>query len=408
MTEPGSIEDVLPSIDGVSVRRLERPETPGVMSELLAEASDRDLVVVPLGGGTLLSLGNMPDSPDLAISTVRLNRVLAYEPDDLTLSVEAGATLAEINQALGARGQWLPIEAPFPERSTIGGLIATAFSGPRRLGSETIRDLIVGISVVHANGTQSKAGGTVVKNVTGFDMMRLYHGSLGTLGVVVSANFKVLPRPRTERTLLATFPGLDVALGSARALLQSRARPVALDVISRDGGASWTLAARFEGRAGTVAIMDAEARSNLTAARIEAIDDADSATWWQCELDRWHEPSRAIRTRLTCRPRLTDALGKRVLSHFEVFPPRAVAMSPGLGRIDIEFDLDITATEREEFFGALYQGADNVSVLSAPPEFKQGIDVWGKTPETIDVMRALKSEFDPARILNRGRFAGHI
>lgn len=408
MTEPGSIEDVLPSIDGFAVSRIERPETIDGLSDLLAETSDRGLIAAPVGGGTLLTLGNLPEPPSLAVSTTAIDRVLAYEPADLTLSVEAGATLAEINRTLGERGQWLPIEAPFPERSTIGGLIATAFSGPRRLGSETIRDLIVGVSVVHANGTQTKAGGTVVKNVTGFDMMRLYHGSLGTLGIITSANFKVLPRPRVERTLFATFSNLEPALAAAWAILQSRARPVALEVISRNGAADWVLAARFEGRAGTVSVMESEARSCLGGAPADAIDDVESASWWQRELNRWHTPSSSIRVRLTSRPRSVEALAKNVLSHFEVFPPRAVAIGPGLGRVDLELDLEITGDARDELFRVLYQGADNVTVLSAPPEFKRGIDVWGKAPETIDVMHALKEQFDPERVLNRGRFAGFI
>jgi glycolate oxidase FAD binding subunit len=408
MTERSSMEDVLPNVDGVAVPRREHPHSVDAVSEILAESGERGDVVTPLGGGTLLSLGNVPEPPSLAISTTAINRVLAYEPADLTLSVEAGTTLAEINQTLGERGQWLPIEAPFPERSTIGGLIATAFTGPRRLGSETIRDLIVGISIVHANGTVSKAGGTVVKNVTGFDMMRLYHGSLGTLGVVTSANFKVLPRPRTERTLLAVFTELEVAISAARAVLQSRARPVALEVISRSGGEDWTLAARFEGRAGTVSVMETEARGLLAGARAESIDDADSVAWWQWELNRWNEPSTAVRARLTSRPRQIDAIAKNVLSHFEIFPPRAVAIGPGLGRADFEFDLDFTDGTRDELLRALYQGADNVAFLSGPPAFKRGIDVWGKAPETIDVMRALKEQFDPERILNRGRFAGFI
>lgn len=409
MTERSSIEEQLPEIDGIAVERCERPITIEALRDTLAEANERETVVVPVGGGTLLGQGNLLESASIAVSTRSINRVLAYEPADLTLSVEAGATLAEINRKLGEQGQWLPIEAPFPERSTIGGLIATAFAGPRRLGSETIRDLIVGISVVHANGTVTKAGGTVVKNVTGFDMMRLYHGSLGTLGVIVSANFKVLPRPRTERTLLATYTDLDKALSASRAILQSRARPVALDVVSRSGGETWMLAARFEGRAGTVSVMETEAVSLLGGAPTEVAIDAESAAWWQNELNRWNEPSdTAIRVRLTSRPRLVDALAKNVLAHFEIFPPRAISIAPGLGRVDFEFDLDINGENRDEFLRIIYQGADNVSVSLSPPEFKRGIDVWGRLPETIDVMRSLKEEFDPAHILNRGRFAGFI
>lgn len=408
MSEAGSNPGDLTALDGVPFERCERPESVAALAELAVTANEVSSPLTPIGGGTLLDLGNIAEAPAIAVSTRGINRVLAYEPADLTLSVEAGATLAEINHTLGERGQCLPIDSPFPERSTIGGLIATAFSGPRRLGSETIRDLIVGISVVHANGTVTKAGGTVVKNVTGFDMMRLYHGSLGTLGIIVSANFKVLPCPRAERTLLASFSSIDAALAASRAILASRCKPVALEVISRTATETWTLACRFEGRPGTISVMESEALPLLSGASIQTLDDAESSQWWQRELDRWHTPSRAVRIRLTSRPRLVDGLIKNALAHFEVFPPRAVAIAPGLGRVDLEFDLDFTSETRDELLRALYHGADNLVVLAAPPDFKRGNDVWGRSPETLDVMQALKREFDPNAVLNRGRFAGFI
>src|SRR5262249_49098411 len=149
-------------------------------------------------------LGTAPialDRPVVAMRTNRLNKVLDYTPDDMTISVGAGITLAEIDAALRPNGQMLPMDVALPNRSTIGGALACAADGPRRLGYGTFRDLFLGTRVVEAGGRISKAGGMTVKNVSGFDMMKLYIGSMGSLAILVSANFKLLPIPRATATV---------------------------------------------------------------------------------------------------------------------------------------------------------------------------------------------------------------
>jgi glycolate oxidase FAD binding subunit len=184
--------DALPEywIDGHPLKSVHRPTSPQDVGDILRDADNLKKPLVPVGGGSSLALGNLPDALDAALDMSAINRVLHFEPADLTLSVEAGARFADVQATLAERGQTLPIEIPDADRATIGGLIATALAGPRRLGSGTLRDLLIGISVAYPSGIVAKAGGLVVKNVTGFDMMRLHHGALGTLGVIVTANFK--------------------------------------------------------------------------------------------------------------------------------------------------------------------------------------------------------------------------
>ena len=194
------------TIDGLSAAET-RSGTAEEAAELLAGAAKRGQAVAPVGSGTALSLGNPPERLDLILSTERLRGIIDYEPTDLVLSVGAGAKLGDVQAVLGEHGQRLPIDPPGGGEATIGGLVATGRWGPLRHNAGTLRDLLIGISVAHPSGTVTRAGGMVVKNVSGYDLPRLYHGSLGTLGVIVSANFKVLPRPRAEATLVGLLRG---------------------------------------------------------------------------------------------------------------------------------------------------------------------------------------------------------
>lgn len=392
------------TVDGLTVPERVEPATPAELADVLAEAAKQGRALIPVGGGTRLGLGNPPERADLAVSTRRLSGIIAHEPADLTLSVEGGTPLAELQAALGERGQWLPIEGPLPAETTIGGLIATAFTSSRKFGSDGLRDLLVGISVAHPTGAVTKAGGTVVKNVTGFDMMRLYHGSLGTLGVIVSANFKVLPRPRAEATWQGSFATLDAALTAATKLLAIRGRPVALDVLSEPGG-SWSLLARYEGREVTVKLMLDEATAAI-GSPVSRKEGPESAAVWQALVDRYTAGREADRLmiRAACRPRETPAVAKAAAA----IPGASIQVSPGMGRVDITLPVAGRSVEERDAILAPLEADAAVSIYDAPPAWKAGRDVWGPAPETLDVMRALKNEFDPTRTLNPGRFAGSI
>jgi glycolate oxidase FAD binding subunit len=313
---------------------------------------------------------------------------------------------------LAEHGQMLPIDPPLGDAATIGGLIATALAGPRRLSAGTLRDLLIGISAAHPSGTVTKAGGMVVKNVSGFDLPRLYHGALGTLGVIVSANFKVLPVPRAETTVVRTMPSLVEGLAATRRIRESRLMPDALEAAFFDG--SWIAAVRLTGREGSLPPVVDEARA-LLGGEVETIDGRDSATWWRQYVDDQaiSVNARQVLLRLTVRPRQTGSLAETLVRTFEIkgLTLLGLAASIGMGAVvaRVEFpEHGNTAGDVMDLQQQLFALADHVTILAAPPAWKQGIDVWGRPPDALDVMRALKEQFDPARVLNPGRFAGFI
>jgi glycolate oxidase FAD binding subunit len=399
-------------IDGQTPLAVMAPETPQQAAELLAEAAAKGQAVAPVGGGTALGLGNLPERLDLALSTRQLTGIIDYEPTDMTLSVWAGSRFGDVQAVLAEHGQTLPIDAPRPAAATMGGLLATATAGPRRSGTVTFRDLIIGISSAHPSGTVTKAGGMVVKNVTGFDLMRLNLGSLGTLGLIVSANFKVLPLARAESTPIASYANLADAMAAAERIRASRVRPAALEVFSQDH--VWQVTARIEGREGTVKLLTGEA-IDLLQADTTRLDGAESAAWWQAYTDQ-QEPVTGpdeVLIRGNVRPKGTGAFLTTLLDLVERHNGqlRMVAASPAIGQVigRVAFVNDSEPEARFlEFHRALLDAADHVAVLAAPPPWKRQIDVWGAEPATIDVMRSLKEQFDPASVLNPGRFAGRI
>ncbi len=412
VAENGRDERAAIVIDGMHPREVIQPETPQDVANALAEAEARGLGVAPVGGGTALALGNVPERLDVALSLEGLTGILAYEPADLTLSVAAGTRFAEVQAVLAEHGQTLPIDVPEPERATIGGLVATGLSGPRRYGLGTLRDLLIGIAVAHPNGTVSKAGGLVVKNVSGFDLMRLYHGSLGTLAVIVSANFKVVPLARYETTVLAPFSSLDEALAATIRVRNSRVRPAALEITR--SSEQWWVAARIEGRESTVKLLTSECR-DLMLADTQTRDAGESAAWWQAYIAEESLASQNGMTmiRLGVLPRqlgplIHEALERASAANLRV---KRIHISPGLGAAIVTLALPEDEATIEQFHrwrNALVHSADSVTVLAAPPALKRGIDVWGEPQQTLGVMRALKAEFDPKRVLNPGRFAGGI
>jgi glycolate oxidase FAD binding subunit len=386
----------LPTVAGLT--ETVEPSTPDAVAEVLATCARENRVVVPVGGGCALPLGNLTEPDALALKTGSLNRIRSYESTDMTLSVEAGVSLSEIQRVLGERGQMIPIEAPEPETATIGGLLATALTGPRRYGGGTLRDVLIGIEVAYPDGTVGKAGGMVVKNVSGFDLMRLHHGALGTLGVITSANFKVLARPRAELTYVTPVPDLEAARALSDKLRPLADRPVALVIRSIDS--SITISARYEGRESGLNAVRTRVGDVLAGGMVLA--GADSADYWQDLInERQLDQERTWRLQIGCRPSESFDVSRAVIDL--AGPGVRAEIEPGIGSVLIATDgiLDLAGIQA-------VVGDAIVRVLDAPLAVRTGIDVWGAQPGTIDLMRRLKHEFDPSLILNRGRFAGHI
>jgi glycolate oxidase FAD binding subunit len=186
---------------GLLPRFIVEPETEQQLAAVLALANEAGLALIPRGGGTKLDWGNPPSSADIILSSARLNRVLEHAWADLTVAVEAGCTIAVLQETLAKHGQRLAVDVLWPERATVGGILSTADSGALRLRFGALRDLIIGITLALPDGTLASSGGKVVKNVAGYDLPKLATGALGTLGVITRAVFRLHPLPWMASTM---------------------------------------------------------------------------------------------------------------------------------------------------------------------------------------------------------------
>lgn len=408
-------------LDGLTPRLALAPDTVEQVRDVLVAANEAGVAIVPWGGGTQMGFGNLPEAFDLTLDMRGLHEIIEYEPDDLTVAVQAGCTLAELNWRLGAHGEMLPVDAADPERATIGGLVASGFSGPRRLGYGSLRDLIIGVTAVLPSGLVAKAGGMVVKNVTGFDMMRLYHGSLGSLAVIVQVNFKVLPRPRAERTIVAHFPSLEPAIDAAMTVRRSQLLPTAIVLLDAGaaeavgvGDSGCTLVLRCE--APPVAVVRQASRIadavSSDATGLDILDESGTERVW-ARINRvlGAEPvEREIRVRIGSAPSdipVVLAAIDAVAREQRLDLSRTVDVGSGLiyARLTAN-DEDVESLHLA--WEALAGLGRHASLLSAPAALKVDTDVFGREPAGFEVTRSLKKQFDPNRVLNRGRFVGGL
>ncbi|MDW8059821.1 MAG: FAD-binding protein [Thermomicrobium sp.] len=417
LAELGEVRDPTAyALDGMSPTIALAVGAPQAVAEALALCAAAELVVVPWGGGGQMGLGNLPLRYDVALDLRGVADIVHYEPDDLTIAVQAGRDLQSLAATLAAHGQMLPVDAAAPERITVGGLVATGLGCPRRFGHGSLRDLIIGITVALPDGTLARGGGIVVKNVSGYDMMRLHFGALGSLGVIVQANFKVLPAPEAQRTLALGFPSASAAVEAALALRRSQLAPTALVVLGPETAQSleieehgWVLAARCEGPSAAVERQTERLRATAGSAARSAIvleHEATIAFW------------RALQGRLDASP-LADRLRVRVgelPSHLGELAERVVS---AFGSSLRELVLDVgsglayatlagTGAELRAAWQRLSELGRHATLLAAPPDVKAGCDVFGRHPDGVAVMRRLKETFDPERILNRGRFLAEL
>ena len=229
---PGQYSPEHYAVDRVVPQAVAQPTDRESIARVLQWAAEHQVSVLPRGGGVLSALGNLPTGADVVLDLSRYNRVLDFQPADLTATVEPGVTLDTLQRELAQGGKLVPLEAPLADRATLGGILAANANGPLRYSYGPARDWLIGISVVSADGVETKAGGKVVKNVTGYDLNKLYTGSLGTLGVIVEATFKLAPLPEVWAALVASFPSVGAGIDAARSLIAQVFAPQGLQVIN--------------------------------------------------------------------------------------------------------------------------------------------------------------------------------
>lgn len=409
-------------IDGQKLVGLLVPQDTESLSRVLAQVSEQKLPVVVQGSGSKAGLGNVSGDARLGLSTKELTGVRCFEPDDGVVEVSGGTPLSQIRETVLVKGWELPIDAG-GANATIGGVIATAAYGPRCLSFGPVRRNVLGAEIVHACGTMTKCGGRVVKNVTGYDLGKLYTGSLGTLGVISGAWLRLQPKPRSVVVRVAEFSQTDEAL--ARGLEASRrssSRACVLlspDLARRASlhhslAASWVLLAEFAGE---------ESECNEDAAWIEKelgavcpdVPSGDAALGYiDAVRDILSEgvEQAGVRTRVAALPtKLLDAARPLVKTG------ASMIMDPGLGLVFAQKADLAPGADTHRFLATAREAAEaaggNMLIETLPPEAKQGVDVYGVglgvgLGGALEVMRRLKDEYDPGHLLNRGRFVGGI
>ena len=350
---------------------------------------------------------NAPGGPacvpvDETLSTRALDAIVDYVPPDQIVIVAAGMTIARLQSALREQKQRLALDPPAPERTTVGGAVATACYGPLRTRYGTARDVIVGMTIVRADGTIARGGGKVVKNVAGFDIPKLMVGTHGTLAMIGTVTFRLHPLP--ESSVEVVFRGCDAAtLGSlCSAMTQAQLEPSA--VYALYDGATYTCAIRFEGFPAGVAAQRA------TLLRLAPCDHDERATLgWEHETAR---TSGALQVKITAAPSMLEALHRQgvvqlvsalVRTHTVVYPSIAAAFIGG----DCEDVAGVLAALNAA--RAWAEGAGGTLILEeAPAAIRAAFDAWGTPPSSFALMRALKDRFDPDGRLNPGGFVGGI
>jgi len=393
----------LMSVDGLLPSKVMRPEDAG------DAAAGLRLCDLGPAAVTQMRLGSVPRRYEIAFSTEGMSRMLEYQPADLTCRVEAGMRLTDLQATLAAQGQRLPLDPPRPERATVGGMVAANANGLGRARYGTVRDWVIGIAVAYPSGKVARAGGKVVKNVAGYDLMKLHIGALGTLGVVAEVNFKVQARPEAQATVLGHFDAALPAIGAATSLARQYLAPSAAIVIDRHvlwacgltADWRWALALKLEGYGREVdAARDLAVRAVRDAGgRVEGQDIP--AAFWDAARD-WSAPPDEVVLLRAITP-----VGK-LPAVVAAIPADAQTLSqPASGIVDLRLPAATAATGLKGLRAAAGEEGQ-VVVLSAPASVKPGLDVWGPPPPGFPIMRALKQALDPNGIVNPGRFVGGI
>ena len=392
------------------------------IAQTLANATREGRAVIVEGGNTLRGMGRPAERADIVVSTRTLDRIVEDAPADLTIAVQSGITLRTLNAHLRTHGTFVPFDAPQPAEATAGGTLAAGWLGPRRHLYGRPRDFVIGSIAVLADGTVAHAGGMVVKNVSGYDMSRLYVGSFGTLAVLVQINLKTIAAPEATRIFYARLPEGTRARAVAM-LAELTATPAAAfwidghrNTLDGDEGQEGRLTVVLESTQTALERATRDLRSALGRAGIPEtrVADAGARESFERIVDAYtaNIGERSVTYRISAFPDEAPARADALAELAERFELRRDTIVDAMNG-DVIFrvhDLDAHAfgAKIEMFDDALHDLEPAAIVIAGGHPKRELLAVWGADPENVDRMRALKNRFDPARTLNPGRFIGGL
>jgi glycolate oxidase FAD binding subunit len=432
-----NVDDNTCRIDDFGPLPVAKPRTVAEVGDLVRRAAADKQAIYPIGGQTLLGIGLPPTRPGVAVDIRGLSQVVDYPARDMTITVQAGITVAELQRLLATEKQRLPLDVPHAERATLGGVLATNVSGSHRLGFGTLRDYVIGISTVNDEGCEVKAGGRVVKNVAGYDLCKLHIGALGTLGIISQVTLKLRPLP--ESKALVAFGCETAALDRLLDRLhESRTRPVCVDVLNREtvralvhppsplpsppqGGegwvrgaahlslpeAPWVIAVGFEDNSDAVSWQIRQLLQELSPgdiAELEARAGETSETLWQALVE-----APAGGERLTFKANLLPhAVAAFCRQADTLAEPIRLHAHAGSGIVHGHLDGDLTLSRvsamLKELTDAAVRAEGNLVLPRCPVEWKRALPIWGRERGDLWLMRQVKDKLDPHHLFNPGRF----
>lgn len=393
------------------------PKTSAELGAIMACASRSHWPVLPCGMGSKLHWGGLAQGIQLGISTARLNQVIDHAAGDMTVTVEAGLPFGQLQDHLSQANQHLALDPPYPQTTTIGGLIATACAGSWRHRYGGVRDMLLGVTVVRWDGQEAKAGGRVVKNVAGYDLMKLFTGSYGSLGIITQATFRVYPRPEVSQTLLLV--GESGAIAQLLSLvLRSTLSPTAVDILSTQALQQLGLGTGEKGL--LVQFQSIGESVDLQGDRLVQLAESLGVQWMaytgESEPFLWKNLQEQILgvppgPTISCKIGVMPGDGVNTLQYLdELMPSGALGLvhgGKGLGHIALDSAV-ITQEAVLTLRAYLQQRGGFLSILAAPLPWKQHLDVWGYGGDAADVMHRVKTQFDPQSVLSPCRFVNGI
>ncbi|MCU1242273.1 MAG: hypothetical protein JWO71_2999 [Candidatus Acidoferrum typicum] len=395
------------AVAGVQPSLVVEPGNEQELAKVLKLANDVGMAVIPRGGGTKLEWGNRPARADLILSTARMNRVIEHAWADLTVSAEAGCTIAKLQDTVAKHGQRLALDPLWPERATVGGVLSTNDSGVLRLRFGSLRDLVIGATVALADGTVASSGGKVVKNVAGYDLPKLVTGAFGTLGVITRAIFRLHPLPKEKRTISVVTRDLTEAQRLVLAIQNSKLAHSALQI--RCGAEMQPrVDVLFEGTETGLSAQSAQLKLMAGEARE---DDAGGKVWNRREeiLSRTEsDGENCAMGKFTTLPveiaETVAMIGKIAASGLRW---SVVAQATGIGLVLIDGAVSEIAAALRGLREWLGIRGGSLVVVRRPAGMAE-LDAWGDSGDALGLMQAVKRQFDQQGTLNPGRFVGGI
>ncbi len=381
------------------------PRTQDQLAAVIAEAHRQNWRVLPCGKSSKINWGGLVKSADIVVSTEHINQLIQHAVGDLTVTVEAGMQFSHLQAILAKSRQFIALDPSRPESATIGGIVATADTNSLRQRYGSVRDQLLGITFIRADGQIAKAGGRVVKNVAGYDLMKLFTGSYGTLGIISQVTFRVYPLAETSGTVVLT--GTAEAISQAANTLRSSAlTPTQADLLSTELTSKLGLnqglglIARFQSI--TESVKEQSNRLLAVGEKLGLVGtiyvNEHEGSLWQ-RLREIMDDSVTDST-ITCKIGVLPTAAVEVLNQAEM---GLIHLASGLGWLQFEDENQVLKMRQQCEFNRGF-----LSILTGPNTVKESMDVWGYSGNSLQVMRQVKAQFDSKNILSPGRFVGGI